>query len=81
MSLEDFLERHKLFAISDVDTRALVSYIRDNGAMNAVISTRVDDIDALKKALAKVPSMQGLDLASEVSTKAAYYVGDPKVQF
>ncbi|WP_042245264.1 carbamoyl-phosphate synthase domain-containing protein, partial [Jejuia pallidilutea] len=38
-SLEDFLNKNNLLAISDVDTRALVSYIRDNGAMNAVIST------------------------------------------
>ena len=44
-SLEDFLENNNLLAISDVDTRALVSYIRDNGAMNAVISTEVDNIE------------------------------------
>ena len=37
-SLLDFFEVNDLFAISDVDTRALVSYIRENGAMNAVIS-------------------------------------------
>jgi len=40
-SLQDFLEKNDLLAISDVDTRALVSYIRDHGAMNAVISTEV----------------------------------------
>lgn len=48
-SLESFLDRNNLFVISDVDTRALVSYIRDNGAMNAVISTEVDDVEGLKK--------------------------------
>ena len=48
-SLENFLEKHKLFAISDVDTRALVSYIRDNGAMNAVISTAVDSVFRFKR--------------------------------
>ena len=75
-SLEDFLNTNNLFAISDVDTRALVSHIRDNGAMNAVISTRVDEIDALKSELAEVPSMEGLELASKVSTKEPYFVGD-----
>lgn len=75
-SLEDFLDKHKLFAISDVDTRALVAHIRDHGAMNAVISTRVDDLETLKKELANVPSMHGLELASKVSTKAPYFVGD-----
>ena len=75
-SLEDFLASNNLFAISDVDTRALVAYIRDHGAMNAVISTDVDNIDALKKQLAEVPSMNGLELASKVSAKEPYYFGE-----
>lgn len=74
-SLLEFLNSNKLFAISDVDTRALVSYIRDHGAMNAVISTRVDELDALKAKLKKIPSMEGLELASKVSTKKPYYYG------
>lgn len=75
-SLLEFLEKNKLFAISDVDTRALVSYIRDNGAMNALISTRVDELDALKEELKQVPSMEGLELASKVSAKEPYYYGE-----
>jgi len=80
-SLEEFLDRSNLFSISDVDTRALVSYIRDNGAMNAVISTDVDNIDSLKKKLADVPSMEGLELASQVSTKEPYYFGDDNATY
>jgi len=76
MSLLEFLDKNNLLAISDVDTRALVSYIRDNGAMNALISTKVDDIEALKEELSKVPSMEGLELASKVSTKEPYFYGD-----
>ena len=79
-SLQEFLNANGLFAISDVDTRALVSYIRDNGAMNAVISTRVDDMDALKEELGKIPSMEGLELASRVSTNEPYFEGDPKAE-
>lgn len=75
-SLEDFLNHNNLFAISDIDTRALVSYIRDNGAMNAVISTEVENTEALKKQLAEVPNMKGLELASKVSTKTAYTFGN-----
>jgi carbamoyl-phosphate synthase small subunit len=75
-SLEDFLNANNLLAISDVDTRALVSYIRDNGAMNAVITTDVDNLDNLKKELSDIPSMDGLELASKVSTKAPYFVGN-----
>lgn len=80
-SLEEFLNKNDLFAISDIDTRALVSYIRDNGAMNAVITTDVDDIDSLSKKLKKVPSMEGLELASKVSTKSAYYYGNESSKY
>ena len=76
-SLQEFLDANGLFAISDVDTRALVSYIRDNGAMNAVISTRVDDLEGLKAELAEIPNMEGLELASRVSAKEPYFEGDP----
>ena len=75
-SLNDFFEKNNLLAISDVDTRALVSYIREHGAMNAVISTEVDNIESLKSQLAEVPNMDGLELASKVSTKEPYYFGD-----
>ena len=75
-SLKDFFEKNNVLAISDVDTRALVSYIRDNGAMNAVISTDVENIEGLKEQLAQVPDMEGLELASKVSTKKPYFFGN-----
>ena len=80
-SLLEFLERNDLFAISDVDTRALVCYIRDHGAMNAVISSDVDNLEGLKKKLAEVPGMDGLELASKVSTKEPYYFGDENATY
>jgi carbamoyl-phosphate synthase small subunit len=80
-SLKQFLDANGLFAISDVDTRALVAYIRDNGAMNAVISTEVDQIEELKKKLKEVPEMDGLELSSRVSTKEPYFVGEPEATF
>jgi carbamoyl-phosphate synthase small subunit len=80
-SLEEFLSDNKVLAISDVDTRALVSYIRDNGAMNAVISTEVSNIEGLKKQLAEVPDMNGLELASKVSTKEPYFFGEENARY
>ena len=80
-SLESFFETHNLFGISDVDTRALVSYIRDHGAMNAVISTDIDNIESLKKKLAEIPKMEGLELASKVSTKEPYFVGNENASY
>ncbi len=81
MSLEKYLINNGLFGISDLDTRALVNYIRENGAMNAVISTEIDQEDALIKKLFDMPSMEGLELASKVSTKEPYFVGDPGAEF
>ena len=80
-NLKDWFVKHNLVAISDVDTRALVSYIRDHGAMNAIISTEIDNINSLKDQLSKVPSMEGLELASKVSTKEPYYFGDENATY
>ena len=80
-SLEDYFIKQNLICISDVDTRALVSYIRDNGAMNAVICTDETPIEELKIALAKVPDMKGLELASKVSTKTPYFYGDENATY
>ena len=80
-SLLEFFQKNDLFAISDVDTRALVSYIRENGAMNAVISTEIDNIEELKNQLSHVPDMEGLELASKVSTKKPYYFGDENATY
>lgn len=80
-SLEDYFIKQNLICISDVDTRALVSYIRDNGAMNAVICTDGTAVEDLKKSLVNVPDMKGLELASKVSTKEAYYYGDENATY
>ena len=80
-SLYDYFEEVNLVAISDVDTRALVSYIRDNGAMNSVICTDETPIEELKAKLALVPNMKGLELASKVSTKTPYFFGNEKATY
>lgn len=77
-SLQDYFEDQDMVAISDVDTRALVRYIRDKGAMNAIISSAELDVDVLKAKLKEVPSMAGLELSSKVATKEAYFYGDEK---
>jgi len=80
-SLFNWLEKHKLVTISDVDTRALVRHIRDKGAMNAIISTDIDDVKVLQEKLKNVPNMVGLDLASKVSTKEPYFFGNEKATY
>ncbi|MBL7923058.1 MAG: glutamine-hydrolyzing carbamoyl-phosphate synthase small subunit [Bacteroidia bacterium] len=76
MSIQDFLTQNNLVTITDVDTRAIVRHIRNKGAMNAIISTDSQDLDFLKKELAKVPSMEGLELSSRVSSLTAWDFND-----
>ncbi|MBF02112.1 MAG: carbamoyl phosphate synthase small subunit [Flavobacterium sp.] len=80
-SLFDYLQKQNLIVISDVDTRALVSYIRDNGAMNAIISTDGTAIEILKEKLKNAPEMNGLELASKVSTKEPYFFGNKDAKY
>ena len=80
-SLYDYLEKENLIVISDVDTRALVSYIRDNGAMNAIICTDGTPVEQLMKEFNAVPDMKGLELASKVSTKTPYFYGNENSKY
>ena len=80
-NLFDYFKKQNLICISDVDTRALVSYIRDNGAQNAVICTEGTPIDELKQLLSNFPDMKGLELASKVSVSEPYYFGDENATY
>jgi carbamoyl-phosphate synthase small subunit len=75
-SLEDYLRKNNIVSIEGVDTRALVAHVRTKGAMNCIISSDINDIAELKKKLDAVPDMNGLELASYVSTREAYEKGD-----
>ncbi|MEN8249395.1 MAG: glutamine-hydrolyzing carbamoyl-phosphate synthase small subunit [Bacteroidota bacterium] len=74
-SLQEYLESNNITGIADIDTRMLVRHIRSKGAMNAIISSELEGED-LQKELEKVPSMEGLELASVVSTDKPYIVGE-----
>jgi carbamoyl-phosphate synthase small subunit len=80
-SIQEYFEGDEIVGISDVDTRSLVRHIRSKGAMNAIISSEILDIDTLKKKLADVPSMDGLELSSQVSTKTPYFVGNEEAKY
>lgn len=80
-TLFEFFNEQNKVAITDIDTRALVRHIRSEGAMNAIISTEITDITELQKELDKVPSMDGLELSSKVSTKEPYFFGDESATY
>jgi len=76
-NLQEYFEQQQVVAINGLDTRSLVEHVRTKGAMNCIISSEELTIDKLKVLLDSVPSMDGLELASVVSTQEPYYLGDP----
>lgn len=72
--LQRYLSDNKIVGIGDIDTRKIVRHVRQKGAMNAVISSG-NDVENAKELLRKTPSMEGLELASKVSTKEVYDIG------
>ena len=72
LSVGIYLDDQKIVGIQNIDTRALTRHIRDNGAMNGIISSIDVDTKSLKSKLNKIPSMEGLDLAKVVTTKKNY---------
>ena len=70
--LPDWLGHHGVVGIRGLDTRALVRHLREQGAMNGAISWDGAAPAALLKAVRAAPAMEGLDLATTVSTPVAY---------
>ena len=76
-SLQDFLETNGVVGIGGIDTRKLVRHIRTQGAMNAIISSEIFELDQLKAELEKCPPMAGLELSSKITTAKPYFAGNP----
>ncbi len=74
-SIDDYFINNQVVGIQNIDTRKLVRHVRENGAMNAIISSEFTDVAQLKTLLAAVPDMDGLELSSQVSTKEFYTTG------
>ncbi|MFN5516185.1 MAG: glutamine-hydrolyzing carbamoyl-phosphate synthase small subunit [Cyanobacteriota bacterium] len=71
-SLPDYLQAHRVVGIYGIDTRALTRRLRSVGAMNGAISSKILDPETLMRELAATPSMEGRNLAREVSTAQTY---------
>lgn len=80
-SLHDYLELNDIVGISNIDTRRLVRHIRSKGAMNCLISSKELENDEIKKKFMELPSMDGLELSSVVSTKSSYFYGDQNSRY
>jgi carbamoyl-phosphate synthase small subunit len=75
-SLPDYLREHSIPGIYGIDTRELTRKIRSTGAMNGGISTELDE-DELLRQVKSAPSMAGLNLVQEVTTKDVYEWSNP----
>lgn len=71
-SLEEFFKKNDKFGVYDIDTRFLTKMLRDNGALNAVISTEISSKDELKKILDSSPKISDINYVKTVSTKEIY---------
>jgi carbamoyl-phosphate synthase small subunit len=77
MSLSDYLKKHNIVAIADIDTRKLTRILRDKGAQNGAIVAAESTKDALDEAAAVAsakafPGLKGMDLARVVTTESSY---------
>lgn len=72
-SLGDYFRTHGVVAMSDIDTRRLTRHIRDRGAMPVAMGAGVDEAE-LRRIASEAPTMEGRDLASEVTTKEPYHL-------
>jgi carbamoyl-phosphate synthase small subunit len=79
-SIKDYFNEQNIVGICEVDTRAIVRHIRHAGAMNAIISSEILDEKELKALLDKVPSMEGLELSSRVTTNVVYDSNVPEAK-
>ncbi len=81
LSIQDYFIKEKLVGIQRIDTRELVRHIRSKGAMNAIISSELFDLNILLEKLKETPNMSGLELASKVSTSEEYFLGEATAKY
>jgi len=78
--LESWLASAKVPILEGVDTRKLTRHLRSSGVMRGVIGFGEAPTERATQALAECPSMEGLDLASRVTTRERYTWGDPRAK-
>ena len=71
-TLRDYLVRHNIVAIADIDTRALTRVLRSAGVMRGIIATgQVDPAELVEKARS-IPKMEGADLVQGVTCDSPF---------
>lgn len=71
--LSEYLKRHNIVAIADIDTRKLTRLLREKGAQNGcIIAGNLTDATVAWEKAKAFPGLKGMDLAKEVTTREAY---------
>lgn len=72
-SLPDYLIKHNVVAIADIDTRKLTRLLRDKGAQRGcIMAGETVDLDTASATIQSFPGLKGMDLAKEVTTAKPY---------
>jgi len=71
-TLREYLVRHGIVAIADVDTRALTRRLRTGGVLRGALATGVNDVEALIARARAAPTVEGTDLVRGVTCETAY---------
>ena len=79
--LGGWLSDAQIPVLREVDTRRLTRHLRSAGVMRGVIAAGAAPTDEARAALDACPSMEGLDLATKVSTRDRYTWGDPNARY
>lgn len=72
IALDEYLKKHNIIGICDINTRLLTKTMRDEGAMPAIASTEIFDKNELKKILDASPKISDINYIVEVSSKESY---------
>jgi carbamoyl-phosphate synthase small subunit len=70
--LDEYLRRHGIVGIQDIDTRALTRHLRDHGAQDGIISSVEAEPTHLLERAGALPGLVGRDLVAEVTAAAPY---------
>ena len=68
-NLQNFLQKHKIMGICNLDTRGIATMLRNEGAMMAIVSTEIKDPEILKSKLEQSPKIEEINYVQKISTK------------
>lgn len=69
-TLHNYLKNNDVMGITNIDTRFLTKFVRENGAKNIIISTELNTLESLKNKLDSTPKITDINFIKDISTKS-----------